>query len=224
MKKILKINRNKVLISICGAFLVGATLISPVTVSANPYHSPHGFGQGQGRTDTINVNDFSTSSWDRFTFNYQFHSGMDYRSDLGRPTTWNGDVNIDPFTVNVRKDANVALLPPAYGVFSGHVSTIPSNLLFTQPNSWQMSFTENPHMLPQFDTLQMGVNAGSNGTILANTSIGGNDIFIQGANTVTNNIHGNRNNMQNTNSNSSSNVTFSISNEMGGFLTPTSIR
>jgi len=223
MKKILKINIKKILVPIFGAFLFGATIATPLLVSA----APHGFGAGQGRTDTININDFSTSVWDRFTFNYQFTSGMNYREDLGRPTTFMGDVRIDPFTVNIRRDANVSLFPPAYGVFSGNVATMPSNLLFEQPNMFmalQFFFTENPHILPRYDTLQLGVNARGNGTALLDTSMGELSLELLGASNITNNIHGTSHDMNNTNSNSSSIVTFPVSNEIGSFLTPTSIR
>jgi len=213
--------KKKFLVSLCGAFLIGAISISPITVVAQT----HGFGVGQGRTDPININDFSTSVWDRFSFNYAFTSGMDYSADLGRPTTFTGDVHIDPFTVNIRRDANVALLPPAYGVFSGHVATMPSNLLFPQPTLWQHArFTENPHMLPMFDTLQLGVNAGSSGTLLGDTSMGRSDLQIAGLGGITNYVHGTRNDMQITNTTPSSSVILPVSNDLGGFLMPTSVR
>ena len=132
---------------------------SQVTVHANPQH---GFGTGQGRTDTVNVNDFHTSAWDRFSFNYQFTSGSDHRFELGRPTTFDGFVPVNVYTVNIRRDAQVALRPPSYGIFSGHIPTDPNNLLFPQPvnpNFWTASQLENPNVIPRFDTLQMGVNA-----------------------------------------------------------------
>jgi len=98
--------------------------------------------------------------WERLNFNYQFRSGMDYRVDLGRPTTFDGIVPIDVFTANVRVDANVALRPPAYGIFSGVLPTPPFSQLFPQPMNPQFSggfvtLGEND-AIPQFDTLEYG--------------------------------------------------------------------
>ena len=132
---------------------------SQVTAQAAPQH---GFGAGQGRTDTVNENDFHTAAWDRFSFNYQFISGSDHRFELGRPTTFNGFVPVDVFSVNMRRDANVSLRPPQYGVFSGFIPTEPSNLLFPQPVNphFHSAFTLNdPNINPAFDTLQIGANA-----------------------------------------------------------------
>jgi hypothetical protein len=67
------------------------------------------------------------------------------------------------FTVNIRRDANVSLQPPQYGVSSGQLPTAPSSLLFTQPigNPFfhQVMEWTNPNMIPWFDTLQQGINA-----------------------------------------------------------------
>ena len=68
--------------------------------------------------------------WERLNFNYHFTSGG---FDLGRPTTFDGIVPIDVFTVNVRVDSQVALRPPSYGVFSGVIPTEPLNPLMPQP-------------------------------------------------------------------------------------------
>ena len=133
--------------------------VSTETAYAAPQHS---FGQGQGRYGRIVENDFHTAEWERFFFNYIFESGMDYRFDLGWPTTWDGFVPVDVFSVNFRRDANVSLRPPSYGIFSGHFQTPPSNWFFPQPT--------NPHfhqpqgwgsqtVNPQFDTINTGVNA-----------------------------------------------------------------
>ena len=156
-QKQLKINwLAPVLAAIVFIALMFATQI---TAHASPQH---GFGQGQGRTDTINENDFHTSAWDRFSFNYEFTSGNDHRFELGRPTTFSGFVPVDVFTVNMRRDANVSLRPPRYGVFSGNFPTEPSNLFFQQPVNphFHSAFTLNdPNLHPAFDTLQMGTNA-----------------------------------------------------------------
>jgi len=130
-----------------------------VTAHAAPQH---GFGQGQGRTDTVNEQDFHTNSWERFNFNYQFTSGSDHRFELGRPTTWSGFVPVDVFSVNMRRDANVSLRPPSYGIFSAQLPTPPANHLFAQPVNphFHQGFQLNdPNLSPRHDTLQHGVNA-----------------------------------------------------------------
>lgn len=155
-----------------------------VTVYAAPQH---GFGQGQGRNGAINENDFHTAAWDRFHFNYHFISGSNHAYELGRSTSFHGFVPVDVFSVNMRRDANVSMLPPSYGVFSGHVPTDPSNRLFQQPvnpNFHQPFMLESPNLHTTFDTLQMGVNAQpignpmnmhqnvTTGSFLPHTSIG----------------------------------------------------
>jgi len=136
-----------------------AILSTPLTTLAAPQY---GFGQGQGRTDTINENDFHTDSWERFWFNYFFTSGMNYRFDLGTPTSFTGFVPVDVYSVNVRRDANTSSLPPQYGIFSGFFPTNPSNIFFPpmpNPAFFTALLLENPDMIPLFDTLFMGVNA-----------------------------------------------------------------
>jgi len=142
--------------AVVGAFLMSAAL-SPMTV-----HAVHpGFGYGHGRTAPVNVNDFHTPVWERFSHNYTFHSGANHRYELGRPTTFNGTVPQDVFSANMRRDANVAFSPPSYGIFSGVLPTMPTNPLFTQPanphfaNPWE---TSNPNTISHFDTLQQGAN------------------------------------------------------------------
>ena len=142
--------------ALMGAFLL---FLLPMTAYAAP---EFGFGAGQGRTQPINENDFHTAAWDRFSFNYEFTSGADHRFDLGRPTTWNGDVPTDIFSANIRRDRHVALVPPRYGIFSGYIPTFPRNNFFQQPVHpafWLSPELENPNALAAFDTLRMGVNA-----------------------------------------------------------------
>jgi len=158
-------SRNKRIKMLAIAIGVGVTvfmmltLAAPMVIQAAPQH---GFGQGHGRTDTVNVNDYHTSSWKRFEYNYQFQSGSDHRFELGRPTTFSGTVPVNVQTVNFRRDANVSLRPPSYGVFSGHVPTEPSNLLFKQPVNPHFHRPIHRHsenLDPKHDTLQQGVNA-----------------------------------------------------------------
>jgi len=134
-------------------------LVAQDAVQAAPQH---GFGRDPGRIQPINVNDRHTNQWDRFHFNYHFTSGMDYRTDLGRPTTFNGFVPVNVYNVNFRRDANVSLRPPAHGVFSGNFATDPSNRFFQQPVNprFHRPFElGDPNALANFDTMQMGINA-----------------------------------------------------------------
>jgi len=203
-----------------------------VTVSAAPRH---GFGRDPGRIAPININDHHTSQWDRFHQNYHFTSGMDYRFDLGRPTTFDSFVPVDVFSANVRRDANVSLRPPSYGVFSGYVATDPSNRLFPQPVNprfHQPNQLENPNASPRHDTLRLGVNADPIGNpmnmfnvgepgALPSTSIGGGNIVPTGANNMTESHFVNDGTAFITTSNNSSAVTMSAP---GGFLPSTSLR
>jgi len=225
------IKAKRIMPVLAAVLMVVMLFAMSVTVHAAPQY---GFGMGEGRTDTINVNDFHTSAWDRFLFNYDFVSGMVYRYDLGSPTTFDGFVPTDVYTANVRRDAHVSLRPPSYGVFSGVFATEPSNLFFPQPVSpafWRAFELENPNTIPVFDTLQMGVNARDMGNpmnmhnvgewgVMANTSIGGADVVPHGANNMTGNYTSNRGTVINQSGNDSSTVT---SPSAGGFLPPTSI-
>jgi len=151
---------NKLAAVILGAVFGFILLMAmSTTVHAAPQH---GFGTGQGRTDTVNEQDYHTSQWERFNYNYQFTSGSDHRFELGRPTTFNGFVPVDVFTVNMRRDANVSLRPPSYGIFSAQLPTPPANHLFVQPVNphFHQGFQlQDPNIQPRFDTLGHGVNA-----------------------------------------------------------------
>jgi len=97
--------------------------------------------------------------WERFNHSYHFTaSGF----ELGRPTTFEGFIPIDIFSANVRVDAQVALRPPSYGIFSGVIPTPPFNPLMPQPSNpnFDGGFTTlgEINTVPHFDTLQMGVN------------------------------------------------------------------
>lgn len=176
---------NKWLLGFAAAALFMALMFAmQISVQAAPQH---GFGRDQGRTQPINVNDFHTNQWDRFHHNYHFTSGMNYRYDLGRPTTFDGFVPPNAHNVNFRRDANVSLRPPSHGVFSGNFPTDPSNRFFQQPVSphFHRPFElENPNVISHFDTLQIGTNAQPTGhpanshnvgTISPNRPTGGNN-------------------------------------------------
>ena len=159
-KQFNKINKNKLIAPILAAMVFIALMFATqLTTHAAPQH---GFGQGQGRTDTVNEQDYHTAAWERFMYNYQFTSGSDHRFELGRPTSFNGFVPVDVNMVNMRRDANVSLRPPRYGVFSGNIPTEPSNLFFQQPVNphFHQAFQwQDPNLNPHFDSLRMGANA-----------------------------------------------------------------
>ena len=156
--------RNQTILKLA-APLIGAFLLFTMqtVVFANAGEDPYyGFGTANGRTDTVNLNDYHSNSWDRFTFDYQFHSGGSYRYELGKPTTFNGHVQPDVYSSNIRRDKNVAYEPPSYGVLSGNVATQPTNYLFAQPADsvyWTTFPQTDTNVILKYDTLQMGVNA-----------------------------------------------------------------
>lgn len=101
-----------------------------------------------------------TPPWERLNYSYHFTPAMDYRAELGQPTSFSGIVPTDVFTANVRVDANVALQPPSYGIFSGVIPTLPFSTLFPQPtNFWGGFGAGDLNTIAQFDTMQMGVNS-----------------------------------------------------------------
>ncbi len=229
MKKIL----FKLIAPVIGAFLLA---LSPVSVSADAGEAPYyGFGTTNGRTDTVNENDYSTQSWDRFEFEYQYNSGSNYRYELGKPTTYTGEVMLDVYSANVRRDKNAAYAPPVYGIFSGNLSTYPTNYYFTQPDNsayWTAYPQDDPNAIPVYDTLMMGANAQTQGNqmnmynvgqtgVLPATSIGGNDVLPIGANNATGDyVYQNSEWYYQSGSQSST----TASSTHGEFLPPTSIK
>lgn len=117
-----------------------------VTVMANPNNDNpmalHGFGRAQGRSQPINVNDFHTDVWDRFSFNYQFSSGPDYRTVLGRATQTD-IVPRNPAMDNVRRNAGAAFNPPPAGFFSGDFPTERNNIFAIQSHAHYARETTN---------------------------------------------------------------------------------
>ena len=189
MKKQIPITENKkyrkklkhLIIAMTGVFTI---LISSSVVYADAGSAPYyGFGTTNGRTDTINVNDYHTNSWEPFIFNYLFESGGNYRYDLGQPTTYTGTVPNDVYSVNIRRDKNVTFKPPTYGVFSGNMQTPQSNYLFEIPldptfaNFLTQSFQADPTLEPRFDTLMQGVNAQAMGNQMNIYNVGGADFL-----------------------------------------------
>lgn len=101
--------------------------------TATAFAQTNGYGQGQGREDTVNVNDYSTDVWDRFSRNYEFNSGPEYKTELGKPTNTN-IVPRDLTKENVRRNKDTAYNPPSYGVFSGSFDTERSNPYYSPQN------------------------------------------------------------------------------------------
>ena len=144
-------------------------LLQSATAYAAPQH---------GIPDT--ENDYHTAAWDRFNFNYQFQSGSDHRFELGRPTSFSGIVPVDVSSVNMRRDANVSLRPPQYGVFSGHIPTAPTSRFFPQPanpNFNQVFVFDNQNLDPRFDTARQGVNAQTIGNPINIQNVGAGEFL-----------------------------------------------
>jgi hypothetical protein len=71
-----------------------------------------------------------SNNWDLFQYNYEFNSGPDTKSTFGNPTMT--DVpGSNPLNDNIRRNKDVAYLPPSYGIFSGELPTNPSSLYHT---------------------------------------------------------------------------------------------
>ena len=105
------------------AFLITAAVFTAPISNVTAFAAPaNGYGAASSRTDTVNVNDYSTNDWDRFSENYNFSSGPDYTAELGRPTTTDA-VSTDTSKANVRRNKDVSMVPPSYGVFSGVFDT-----------------------------------------------------------------------------------------------------
>jgi len=141
-----------------GVLTAGLMLVSPISIT-----TAYAFSPPPARTQPA-------PPQQRFNWYYDFESGMDYRNDLGRPTTWNGVVPQDVYTANVRRDANVSSQP--HGPRTGNIiaPTDPSNWYFSQHGNqihvngfWNPVELQNPNALPRFDTQQHGVNASPQG-------------------------------------------------------------
>ncbi len=91
--------------------------------------------------NNLTVNDYNTDSWDRFTYNYEFSTGVDYGEALGKATTT--DIVVEPAIQNVRVNKDYAYAPTAYGFFSGEFATSLLNPYFTIPSSAGVTNTTN---------------------------------------------------------------------------------
>ena len=139
---------------VCCVLAAGLMMISPITAYASQSFNP-----------PIPRNQ-PVPAQQRFNWEFEFESGMDYRFDLGRPTTWNGVVPQDVFTANVRRDANVSHRPPEPRTGNTIAPTDPSNWAFTRQQNqlhqngfWNPVEHQNTNALPHFDLTQQGVNS-----------------------------------------------------------------
>ncbi len=81
------------------------------------------------------------SSINVFAYNYTF--GESYNNDtFGNATTSEQSADYSA-TENIRRDKNISLLPPSYGIFSGEFDTSQSNPYFTPNNQSSVSSVGN---------------------------------------------------------------------------------
>ena len=138
------------------ALSAGIIMLSPMTAYASQSFNPP-----PARTQP-------SPQGQRFDWVYDFESGMNFRFDLGRPTTFNGVVPQDVMTANVRRDANVSHRPPTPRTGNTIAPTDPSNWAFARHNNsqnqlrvngfWSPMEHQNPNTLPRFDMAQRGAN------------------------------------------------------------------
>jgi len=135
------------------AMLLGTGLTSPLVTQATDFTPPPARQQ-------------SAPVQQNFNWQHEFHSGMNFRQDLGQPTAFNGQVVQDPFRANVRRDANVSNVPPAPRGGATITTNDPANWAFrTQQNNlqqqgfWDVTTSQPTNGLPHFDLAQTGINA-----------------------------------------------------------------
>lgn len=134
------------------AMLLAFGVMTPATAHAAAFNPPPARPQ-------------QSSQQQRLQWQHDFHSGMDFRDDLGQPTVWNGTVAQNPFIANVRRDANVSNRPPAPRGGNTITPTDPTNWAFRQQQNnlqqngfWDVTVTPDTNGLPRFDNKQQGVN------------------------------------------------------------------
>jgi len=156
-----KMKKNKLMMFGLGLLAAGLMLFNPIIAYANPsFNPPPAISQ-------------PAPEQQRFEWAYWFESYVDFRFDLGRPTTFNGVVPHDVMTANIRRDANVSLQPPGPRIGNTITPTDPSNWAFWA-FVWQYNQLHhngfwfpvehlNTNVISHFDTMQHGVNANSHG-------------------------------------------------------------
>jgi len=120
--------------AVAAALAVAAVVAisAPIGLYANT--NPPAIGAvGQGRTAPANhttrplENDFHTAHWQRFSHNYYFHTGPDYRLVLGQPTQTDS-IPANPAQSNIRRDAGASFNPPPGGFGNGVFATDVNNI------------------------------------------------------------------------------------------------
>lgn len=123
-----------------------------------------------GGTDTVNINDYSTDNWDRFTYNYQFESGADTKETFGVPTQTDAAAR-NPELENVRRNKDAALLPPSFSIFSGGIPTDASSPYHTNVKSDYAGNVTNYSQADTYNgTLAVSADYVSDTGVLASTS------------------------------------------------------
>jgi len=107
--------------------LSGIMSLAALSLPTANVYAANAQGSAPSRVDTVNVNDYSTDNWMRFTFNYEFASGPDTKDTFGVPTPTDAPAR-NPGLENVRRNKDASFLPPSYGVFSGEIPTGASSL------------------------------------------------------------------------------------------------
>jgi len=163
-------NKNKRFLSAFAVFAVSVLILTtamtttPVLADNSNPHQTNGFANSNGRPDTVNINDHSTSVWNRFSYNYRFSSGADHRHIFGTPTHVSERMMMSRLNImpqNIRSDRNVSAAPLPYGIFSAIIDTYNANPFFATwvNDNGGLSFVlDNPGVLAEFDTLGLGIN------------------------------------------------------------------
>lgn len=134
------------------------------------------------------VNDYHTNSWDRFSYSYDFSSGADYSTSLGRATSTSIATNNTNNNVRVNKDFSYS--PLSYGVFSSEIETEMSNPYFSPLNYNQgtifdvTNYSYNPYVNNQSSTANFNTS----------TSTGFSGSTSTGYNTTSSNSNSNSSN------------------------------
>lgn len=122
--------------------------------------------------DTVNINDYSTNNWERFTFNYQFETGEETKNDFGTPTPTDETAS-NPQSENIRRNKDVSYFPPAYGVFSGDIPTEASSQYHSNENfDYSANISNVNSIINGNEGIPYQQTGGLNNTgVLASTSI-----------------------------------------------------
>lgn len=124
------------------------------------------------------VNAYSTGNWLRFTYNYEFSSGVEVNSVFGKPTSTDVATR-NPESENIRCNKDTALLPPSFGVFSGEIPTSASSLYHSNvrpdyaTNVTNYSMTSETGALASTSFMQSAASAVIEEIIISQSSVYG---------------------------------------------------